>query len=519
MKQSFTTFHILFFSGLVAVFVLFSFVLAQEIDKERIIQIVQTQGGPGGCRDEASCRTFCDNPNNVETCLNWAHQNGLISSEEADRAERLSKVGREFSGPGGCRSHEECERFCRQPENQDVCLDFAVQQGFLTASEAERIKEFRRQAEGAREEFEVEIDPDFDEDRAAQILETQGGPGGCRTFEECEEFCEEPQNQEACFTFAERHGLFNNQEAARKIKRIIEEGGPGGCRGERQCREFCENPDNFEVCIEFAQRHEFIKPEEVERARRGIRALREGGPGGCRGPRECEAFCSNPANQEICFEWAKKHGFVSEEQIRMMEEFRQRREEIERKHERRGGEFRPSEGFHPPGEFLGPGGCVGADQCRRYCEDPAHKEECERFRTSSGQQPPGFGGTPPPGGITPHICPMMPTVDSCPPGHRKEVSFSSPECGTYYQCVLEDSPLPGYSPSPTPTYTESPSPYPTYSPSPTVSPTYEDPATRCAKEGGTWNSQTSTCVFEKSGSILLNTGAYIKGAFRDFFFR
>ena len=32
------------------------------------------------------------------------------------------------------------------------------------------------------------------------------------------------------------------------------------------------------------------------------------------------------------------------------------------------------------------------------------------------------------------ICPAMPTVDRCPAGEEKVVSFSSPECGTYYTC-------------------------------------------------------------------------------------
>lgn len=487
MKPSLNKFF-LFSSGFVAVFILFGFVLAQEIDKERAIEIVQTQGGPGGCNSETSCRAFCDSPDNFETCVSWARQNGLISGDEAERAEKFARQGRQFQGPGGCSSPEQCEQFCNQPQNHNICLDFAVQQGFLTSNEAERIKEFRRQAEEVRKEFEVETetDPEFDEDRARQILETQGGPGGCQTFDQCAQFCDQVQNQEVCFQFAERQGLFKNREAAEKIKKIISEGGPGGCRGERQCRAFCENPDNFETCIEFAEKHEFIKPEEVEKARRGARALKEGGPGGCHGPKECEAFCSNPANQETCFDWSKGHGFVSDEQIRMMEEFKLRRQKMEEEFRKRGEEFRPPEGFHqsqPPGEFLGP------------------------------------GGTPPPEYTPPieAVCPKMPTVDSCPFGYRKEVALSSKECGTYYHCVSGGSTSPEYTPSSE--YTPIYSPAPTYSPTPINEPYYEDPAARCTKEGGTWNSETKTCVFEKSGSILLNSGAYIKGAFRDFFFR
>lgn len=33
-----------------------------------------------------------------------------------------------------------------------------------------------------------------------------------------------------------------------------------------------------------------------------------------------------------------------------------------------------------------------------------------------------------------NICPALPTVESCPVGEEKTISFSSPECGTYYSC-------------------------------------------------------------------------------------
>ena len=473
MSMKFRVGFVFMLSGLVAVFVLFNGVGAQEIDKERAIDILQTQGGPGGCTDEASCSAFCENPDNFQTCVSWARQNGLISGDEAERAEKFARQGRQFSGPGGCTSPEQCKDFCEQPQNHEACIDFAVSQGFMTQEEANRIKEFRREGERFRDETErererfeqeFEVDPEFDKDRALEIVESQGGPGGCSSMEECEVFCENPQNQEVCFEFAEKHNLFKNRGHAEKIKKILKEGGPGGCRGERECRQFCENPDNFETCLNFAKQNEFIPAEQVEKARRGIQALKEGGPGGCQTPKECQQICQKPENQDACFQWAKKHGLMSEEELRRIEEFKKRGEELRGEFERRGEEFKPPEGFHPP----------------------------------------GFGGTPPPEhspGPIPAICPMMPTVDSCPPGYRKEVAFSSPECGTYYTCVPEG----GYT---APAYTESPQP--THSPSP-------DPASECSQKGGTWNAETRTCMFERHESILQQTGAYILKAFIDFF--
>lgn len=504
MRIDFKNSLILFIGGLLAVFVFIGVVLAQEVDKDQALQLLQQIGGPGGCSSEESCRSFCDDPTNFDTCINWAQEHGLMSGDEAERARKFAEQGRNFSGPGGCQSPEECESFCNQPQNHEVCLDFAVGQGFLTSDEAERIKEFRREAERFREEGErikerIEVDPEFDKERALQIIETQGGPGGCRTMDQCEEFCEEPQNQETCFAFAERHGLFKNREAVEKIRKIISDGGPGGCKGKDQCHEFCEDPANFEVCIEFAEEHEFIKPEEVERAKRGARALKEGGPGGCHSPRECESFCSNPTNQEVCFEWAKGHGFVSEEQIRMMEEFKQRREQIEREFERKGEEFRPPEGFHPPGDGeTFPAGQCFIDPCANWpsgedcpIKAPVVPVACNDPNCNSGP------------------CLGSGTVSPPPEAEHIRACFEKGGVWTGSTCEFpkgEFTPPPEY--SPLPKYT------PIYSPTPEV---HENPATRCAKEGGTWNSEINTCVFEKGGSILQNTGVYILNAFKEFF--
>lgn len=423
---------------------------AQEIDKDKALRIMSEQGGPGGCDSDVSCSDFCDN--NLEVCLNWAKDNGVISSENHEKHSNFVQQGGpggcktpetcrsycdnesnfdtclEFgqkhgliseeqaqrarkTGPGGCKTQKECQSFCENPQNHDVCIDHAVQEGFMTREEAERMREFRDKEKEFRrrsEEFRKEtrrpegpkhVEPGFDENKALQIISSQGGPGGCATFEACEVFCDNPNNQAACFDFAEKHELFTNKEEMKKMRQIMKDGGPGGCRGERECHQFCENEANFEVCISFAEKSGLMTPEEIERAKKGIQALKEGGPGGCKTREACDKVCQDPANQQSCFEWAKKHGLISDEELRFIEEAQKMREEFENKQhefENRPPEgFKPPEGFRPPGEFLGPGGCTGAEECRKYCEDPAHQEECGGFKTPSRQQPPGFEGDQP----------------------------------------------------------------------------------------------------------------------------
>lgn len=405
------------------------------------------EGGPGGCKTPETCKSYCENESNFDECLEFGQKQGLVSEEQVRRARK--------TGPGGCRTKKDCQTFCENPQNQDVCIDHAVTEGFMSSEEAQRIKEFRtradefrRKAEGFRKqagEFKrpgvEEIDPGFDEDKARQILAAQGGPGGCKTFDECEDFCENPDNQLTCFEFAEKNNLFANRKHAEKIKRIVQEGGPGGCRGEKTCRQFCDNEANFDVCLQFAEKHDLITPEELQKAKRGLEAIREGGPTGCRSKDECERVCEDPANQEACFEWAIKHDLISKEEAKFIEEAKKMREKFEsRRHEfenrppegfKHPEGFRPPEGFHPPGEFLGPGGCVGADECRKYCSLPEHAKECEGFRTPSGIQPPGFGGDRPTSEFRPELSPQH--EEFKPPEEFKQETLTDPsvECAQH----------------------------------------------------------------------------------------
>ncbi len=558
-----------FFFGVaifIAFFISFRTSLAEgpTYDKTRAIDIVKSQGGPGGCKSESECTAFCNQPKNTEACLTWAKDNGIITSGDVEKNLEIIKSGgpggcktaetcraycddpshsdecTDFAqkqgfiskeeaqrakkvGPGGCRIQKDCQAFCEQPQNQDTCLDYAVQEGFMSQGEVAKIKEFRNKTEGFRkkaeefarqkeEEFKQpevrNVDPGFDEQKARQLIGTQGGPGGCKTFDECRAFCDNPDNQKACFSFAEEHSLFKHKEEANKIKGILENGGPGGCRGDKACHDFCQNPDNMEACLEFGEKQGFLSQPEIARAKKGIEALKEGGPAGCKTKDSCAKVCQDPANQESCFEWAKKHGLIPEEQLKFIEESKNLRQEFEKRKGEFEGQHRPG-GFQPPGEFLGPGGCKGADECRQYCSDPTHQEECQSFRPSGGVQPPGFSSPPlppepgsnvPPGvppGAGGHICISdVPELKDNLPGCIKYCQGHPQECQLARESFCRNNPSQcgrEFTPLPHPTYTgyPSPPPYPSYSPG-------LDPATECVKHGGSWVS--GKCIFPSPSS-------------------
>lgn len=279
------------------------------------------QEGPGGCQGQEECRAFCDNPDNQVECINFGRDHGFIDEEEAEMALKLVNQ----TGPGGCKG-QECKTYCDNPEHSEECIDFAVRNGFMDEEEAQRIKQFT-------------------------VLE---GPGGCKG-QECRTYCDDLSHQGECIAFAEKNGMMSPEEAERARKFAGKEG-PGGCKGE-ECRAFCDNPDNTEACLDFAEREGLMPPEELEQAKKFVRAVQQGGPGGCKG-NECRTFCEDPANQDECFQFAKQQGLLRPEDEENFEIGRKLNQAVQEKG--------------------GPGGCKG-EECRTYCTDPSHVEECVAF--------------------------------------------------------------------------------------------------------------------------------------------
>jgi hypothetical protein len=331
-------------------------------EKGRVEALLEETTGPGGCDSPAACDAYCREPSHQEECYEFAVEHNLLSPAEIERIEKE----RAKAGPGGCRSRDECEAYCQRPENLNECLDFAVREGRMSAEEAKRIKS------------RAIIKPDFgpprgprvrgpepariDEEKARQILEEIGGPGGCDSLQACDEFCSEPANGEICFNFAVEHGLIPPEEAER-MREMMEMEGPGGCRG-RECELYCEQPGHEEECLNFAIENGLIPPEEVEQARRFVEASKEGGPGGCRG-RECERYCADPAHRDECFAFAKENELIPPEELEKIEKLENKMRE--------GG---------------GPGGCSNETECQEYCTDPSHFDECAAFAVDTGLMSP-----------------------------------------------------------------------------------------------------------------------------------
>ena len=375
-----------------------------EIKAEPASEIIFPVPELGNCKDKESCFAYCELAENGKQCLTFAKKHGLLPEEEIRVAEKVLGVK---GGPGGCNSKKSCESYCNDVSKIDECIAFAEENGLMSGKELEEAKKVR-----------------------AAVQSGAKMPGGCRNKNECQTYCENPDKMDECLAFAEAAGFLPPEELeqARKFIPLMKSGQtPGGCKSKDQCEAYCESDENFEECIDFAEKNGMIPEEEREH----IEAFKKAGgkgPGGCKG-RQCQAYCETPENQEACFNWAKENGLMKEEDTRRMEEGRQQIEKVfedapeevrgcieealgpgglekmrsggffggqavgekirtcfEGFMTQMGGEFGGPDGEHGGpmgGDFSGPGGCKGPEECMSYCKD--NPEECQNFGPPGGQ--------------------------------------------------------------------------------------------------------------------------------------
>lgn len=276
-------------------------------DEQRLKDEEAFKNAPGGCKGERECDAYCRIEEHLNECLDYSVKYGYTSKEEADKIRAQAAKG----GPGGCKSEKECNDFCRTPENAKVCMDFVVAEGKLTQEEADIMIEQMKKGGPGKPKGKGPAEPKVKEDKVLEILKEKAGPGGCKNMEECSKYCMGGEHMDECFKFAEENKIMDPEEME-KAKKMSKLGGPGGCKNEEECDAFCSKEENRDTCMNFAKDNGLLSPEEIQMMEKQMQIMKKldkpVGPGGCKNKDECNKFCSEPANVEICIDFAREQG-------------------------------------------------------------------------------------------------------------------------------------------------------------------------------------------------------------------
>ncbi|MBI2514668.1 hypothetical protein HYV91_00545 [Candidatus Wolfebacteria bacterium] len=346
----------------------------------------------------------------AKACGNFAVKNGFVSQVEVERGlTLLESVAREPVNFDDCRNNPDaCERFIPEAERGDFRVmrqideimraeigfdPFRCEEGRFNQEIGQKCLEGSRRALPrleaiAGQSFEArrivaEIKGHIEEGERfsskarefEQVFQVAGGPGGCRSPEECFKYCSDPAHGPECISFGAKQGVFTGQEAVSRFE---------------QYNQRLEQPAIF------------VTPQTVKQRSEGV-------PYSFPGQGPYPGF--QPPGQ----------GGIPPGQYP--------------------GFTQPGPGYYPDSYYPGPGPVGPSPECFAALQSGDFlkaKQICSVPQTVYYPQP------------RPTVCPALPTVDTCPAGQRKIVSWSSPECGTYYNCVPEGTQPPSPGPYPYP---------------------------------------------------------------------
>ncbi len=328
---------------------------AKDLGEAKKVQAAIKRGvKPPACGNKKSCDTYCSNSDHMEECISFGIEAGFLQGKELEESQKMLAALKRGVKPPPCGGKEACDEYCQQPDNMEVCMNFAMEAGFMSEQEKQ------------------------DSQKMLEALKKGIKPPNCKGKEECDVYCSEDAHFEECMKFAEAAGFMTPEEA--EMARKTGGKGPGDCKGKEECEAFCNNPDNQETCFNFAKEHGLISDVDLQQMEQGKQQLQQ-------------ALNSAPQAAIDCLNSA----FGAEQ----VEKFRSGvvmppREIGDKMGECFRNSMGPDQNMQPG--TTGPGGCKTPEECQVYCQ--ANPTECQNSQGSN------VGSGMPPGSGVPGITPM-----------------------------------------------------------------------------------------------------------------
>ncbi|MFA6407809.1 MAG: hypothetical protein WCV80_03860 [Candidatus Paceibacterota bacterium] len=207
--------------------------------------------GPGACKDEKSCRSYCEGVAHLDECLSFAEKHNFVSGDQLAEAKKVSNALKQGATlPGSCTDKASCDSYCKVAGHIEECLGFAKKAGFLSDKEI------------------------ADAEKVLPFLKSGETPGACTTKDDCEKYCADTNHSVECINFAEKAGFATKEEA--DMVRATGGKGPGSCTSKDSCEKYCNAKENQKECFTFAQKYNLIPADKLKEMQDGMGRLRSG---------------------------------------------------------------------------------------------------------------------------------------------------------------------------------------------------------------------------------------------------
>lgn len=217
---------------------------------EQIQSAIQRGVKPPSCKNKKECDLYCEESSHMKECIEFGREAGFLKDQELKDAQKMLAAMEKGLTPPPCRGRDSCEAYCSDPEHMEMCMNFAIEAGFMSGQEKEEAE------------------------KMLAAIKKGAKPPRCGGREQCDAYCSSQEHFEECINFAEAAGFMKPEEV--EMARKTGGRGPGGCSGREACEAFCQNPENQEICFNFAKEHGMISNEEMQKMEEGKQQFSQG---------------------------------------------------------------------------------------------------------------------------------------------------------------------------------------------------------------------------------------------------
>ncbi len=218
-----------------------------------------------GCTSRESCKTLCENSQNIEKCRNFAQKHKLNRPSENNQnqgpppEEILKKAQIQL----GCSSEKECQSFCTDPSNSSKCLEFARNNQLLDPQKEQEIEKL--------------------ETKKIKMMDDAKKDLGCDSRESCSAFCSQPQNSQKCAQlYKKQTHEEDNQPKSQNTK---------PCASDEECRNYCQSHPGECPGFQDKKNGELKSTSSIPKKSAGQSSGDFIGPTGCKTQGECQDYC------------------------------------------------------------------------------------------------------------------------------------------------------------------------------------------------------------------------------------
>jgi len=227
------------------------------------------------------------------------------------------------------------------------------------------------------------------------VLKAQGGPGGCRTEAECSTYCSDPKNGAECISFGTKFQVFSGEEGVQRYTEYNR-------RYTTPTPQPAQEDEGSRYTYPYPTPNPYPYPNPNRPIAEPYYSPRPGYPGGGISPE--------------CYAAIQSGDFVQAKTVCVT-----------------------TKPYPQPIQPPQPTQCPIATAIYLPCSEGTYRETkysngCPSFGECIAI--PGYQPKPEP---IKGVCPALPTVSSCSDGQDKIISYSSPECGTYYSCKARET--------------------------------------------------------------------------------